>query len=556
MQIFFDGFTATEESDSPPPAINISGVVTNVSSHGAANGAIDVTVSGGTPPFSYLWNGGATTEDRAGLVPGTYTITVTDIAGASASKSFQVTEPSVMEASYSKTDATTDGGSDGTITLIITGGSGNRTYQWSDGPTTQNRTGLAAGDYTVLIHDVSTLEEIFLTITITDPEPAFKPGTFLEVPAMNSLTFVIEQDINSCHNPQALDNVLLCDQYYEGFDQTNYFQRLNQCDAFPIQFNSDYKFFEVYLRKYSTGEVVETYPFELKENNLGATENFGINIRNHTGIGQSRVYFNAGTIPIPLSTGQTFEIMDNLHGYNGNYAIVDILNDPTLGYQYLVINKNFTGGPIETGTGKFKSATANFNVFETPLNFVGVSAGHYYVTIRAYNDGNQGLSITAVSEPIDLQLVHLDTVLFKARNTDNAFGMTWTTGIQVLMRIPAHFGHRRTPGGERSISRNSDYSVVKINAKKTRGMLFQVWSLPPYMHEKIGVLVDCDSFSLNNIPCSTTEAYAEPEYKDRFLLANSSVKVETKWFDNYNSDDITTVSEGGFIMTETGFLKR
>lgn len=467
-----------------------------------------------------------------------------------------VLPPMVVTPSVS--NVTVNGGSDGAISLVITGGSGLRTYSWSDGPTTQNRTGLTAGTYTVTVHDVTTGENVVLPITVTEPVlvPPSPEGTFLIVPALNSITFVTQSDINDCYNPQGLDNVLLCEQEYEGFDQTNYFQKICKCDIPSTQFNSDFVMFDISLRKYRDNTFVKSFPFTLKETNIGATQDFSITIRNHTGIGQSRVYFNLGVIPIPLAAGESFEILNNFNGYNGVYSIVSILNDTVLGQQYLVITKSFTGSPVQTGTGRFLITTVDFNVFESIHDFTDVPDGEYFIIIRAFNAPDAGSEKIAISEPIDVRTTHEGTVLIKGRNEDNAFGMTWTTGIQTILRIPGHFGHRRTPGGERSISRNSDYSVIKINAKKTRVLLLQVWSLPPYLHEKLNVLCDCDSLSVNLITCQTAEAYADPEYKDRFILANSSVKLETKWFDNYNSDDIGSVADGGFISTESGFLKQ
>src|SRR5678809_333965 len=56
----------------------------------------DVTVTGGTQPYTYLWNDGATTEDRTGLGAGTYTVTVTDHNECTASHTFIVNQPACV----------------------------------------------------------------------------------------------------------------------------------------------------------------------------------------------------------------------------------------------------------------------------------------------------------------------------------------------------------------------------------------------------------------------------------------------------------------------------
>ena len=50
-------------------------------SPGFNNGSIELTVTGGTPQYSYLWSNGSTSKDLTDLTPGTYSVTVTDING-------------------------------------------------------------------------------------------------------------------------------------------------------------------------------------------------------------------------------------------------------------------------------------------------------------------------------------------------------------------------------------------------------------------------------------------------------------------------------------------
>jgi hypothetical protein len=62
-----------------PPLLTVTSVISNVTT--TNNGAIDVTAGGGTPNYFYTWSNAATTEDLTGLLPGTYTVTVTDANG-------------------------------------------------------------------------------------------------------------------------------------------------------------------------------------------------------------------------------------------------------------------------------------------------------------------------------------------------------------------------------------------------------------------------------------------------------------------------------------------
>ncbi len=71
--------------------LHLSTSVTDIHCSGAKPGAIDLTVTGGTKPYSYLWSNGATSQDLAGLtVPGTYSVMVKDYYGTIATASATV----------------------------------------------------------------------------------------------------------------------------------------------------------------------------------------------------------------------------------------------------------------------------------------------------------------------------------------------------------------------------------------------------------------------------------------------------------------------------------
>jgi gliding motility-associated-like protein len=170
-----------------PDQIAIDAAITDVVCVGDFTGAINITISGGSPGFIRSWTGPngftAITEDINGLEAGSYTVNITDSEGCIASATFTVQELFDVELSSVPTDISCFGVSDGAIDLSPSGGQLPFTFDWT-GPdgftsTDEDLADLEAGIYTVLVTDDNGCEEtaqveifepseIVLDITVTN----------------------------------------------------------------------------------------------------------------------------------------------------------------------------------------------------------------------------------------------------------------------------------------------------------------------------------------------------------------------------------------------------
>lgn len=135
-----------------PLEIMTTGFVTNATC-GGSDGAINIDIQNAAQPATVLWSSGQTTEDITGIPAGTYTVTVTDANGCQSIETFLVNNIGSLSITSSSTPTSCFGGSNGTINITPAGGTTPYTFAWSNGATTEDLTGLAAGNYTVTMTD-------------------------------------------------------------------------------------------------------------------------------------------------------------------------------------------------------------------------------------------------------------------------------------------------------------------------------------------------------------------------------------------------------------------
>ncbi|MBK7342636.1 MAG: hypothetical protein IPJ06_05685 [Saprospiraceae bacterium] len=161
--------TTTATVTNNNPTINITGNVSPVMSCMAPNGSIDITV---TPPIAYtfIWSNGATTEDLVNIAAGTYTVTVSAGGSCTNTASFTVADNTQPPNLTATPTASTCGLNNGSIDLSVTP-AGAYTFIGSNGATTEDLSGIAAGTYSVTVTATGSGCTATTTVTVTNNNP-------------------------------------------------------------------------------------------------------------------------------------------------------------------------------------------------------------------------------------------------------------------------------------------------------------------------------------------------------------------------------------------------
>ncbi len=196
-------FTTTVNQN---PAISIAATPVNVSCNAGTNGAINVSVSGGTPAYTYDWAdipGTSNTQNRNNLAAGTYNLTVTDSKLCTKTTSVTITQPNPITASPTATNINCYGESTGTINLAVSGGTPAYTFLWNDGNSNQNRTGMPAGTFSVRVTDALGCTKTS-SATITQPAAALTLSkTQVDVHCYGNSTGSINLSVSGGTSPYA-----------------------------------------------------------------------------------------------------------------------------------------------------------------------------------------------------------------------------------------------------------------------------------------------------------------------------------------------------------------
>jgi len=175
-----------------PAVLSFTSSATNLTCFQDATGAVQIVVQGGTIPYNYSYDNGVTFTAAAStnfIQSGTYDLVVTDDHACQATGQQIVTEPALLTASVSFTDATCATFCDGTATAAVAGGTGTYTYDWSANVPTSNQdqaSALCMGSYSLLVTDINGCSAAD-TFDISEPAPFVINGVTWTEPSCTGL---------------------------------------------------------------------------------------------------------------------------------------------------------------------------------------------------------------------------------------------------------------------------------------------------------------------------------------------------------------------------------
>ena len=135
------------------PILNVTGFVSDALCFGQASGNVNVTVSGGSGTYNYVWSNGTSANTLNGITAGSYSLIVNDGFGCSDTSFYSIGEAAPFAINYNLTNAQCFGDSNGAIDLVVSGGTAPYTFSWSNGASTEDLFNIPAGNYSVDITD-------------------------------------------------------------------------------------------------------------------------------------------------------------------------------------------------------------------------------------------------------------------------------------------------------------------------------------------------------------------------------------------------------------------
>ena len=508
------------------PEVSITNAIDPLCS-GDDNGSATVSISGGTPPYSTSWSSGETSLTAVMLTSGLNSVTVTDNAGMSNEATIELNDPEAVEVNSSIGLVSCFNGSDGSIELSVSGGSGSYSFLWSNDETISKITDLSAGTYDVTVSDTNdcTFEDSFSlsnpieiintlqSITDVDCSGDETGAIFVNTSGgTGNISFLWSDESTE----QNLVNVSAGDYTLIASDENG----CTQEDSYTIETQTSS--LEIFIEEvvsipcnglFGTLEAIAndtavTYIWsdgtaDLENPNVSAGV-YSVTVTNEFGCSATTSY----TLTEPDSLGIMF----------------NVLQQPSIGFP--------NGGEVSvTAFGGTLPYTYLWSTLDTTTTIDSLSAGTYFLNITDSNGCSVLDSVVLEEIPCELEASVLFTpiqcyadstiVTVTAEGAVGIVNFEWSSGTNLdLEYLPAGV-YNVIASDEIGCRDTADFEIIEP------------------------LLLELDFFTVDTVTCEDTLASIFTEYK------GGTLPYEFSWSNGVSNQNLEDLQGGSYVLTVT-----
>ncbi len=378
-----------------PPQLTFTRTAIPVTCNGLCDGQVQITPSGGTAPYQFSGNNGATfsaANPVTGLCAGIVNIVVQDANGCLANSSVTITQPAVLSATFAGVNPICNGSCDGSVTITPSGGTAGYQYSANGGALQAGNTitGLCGGANTILVQDANGCQFTGNQALVDPPAYGIDPVTLVEsncgfnngsiTIAANGLNgpFQYSMEGGPFQASGTFPNLFGGGYSFEAIDQlgctAQVFLGINDVEmdgvvilqTDPLCFGGNDGYMEV-------TNVSGAAPITFELDNSGVTQTSGIFPNVPEGSHIVTIYDGGNCVfTLPFIASQPDQITFST-------TIVDVLCSGGSTGQI-----TFTG--MAGGTGALQYSIDNGGTYSASTNFTGLAAGTYNLAVRDANN--------------------------------------------------------------------------------------------------------------------------------------------------------------------------
>lgn len=391
--------------------------------------------------------------------------------------------------------------------------------------------------------DIISIQEAYCEVVEPLPEPDPLPEPALQasfhLPLAASLTFVKDSGTH------------FHDQLVPGLLPKKFHQAVKRGQDIKVQWGSSYETNQLQLFG-ANDMLLGTVSGARVENNLLQELEMPGFAATHPEVSGLQVWFPNWPFPDFAVQGNTVNITGTQISQQAQVIKVDDGKGAAKGYRVMIVNYPLpvTGSIAVTVAGKYNAKP--YDVYEAVIDFS--SLGEFYCKI-AVSDPVFGNTF-AISEPIRVISDTEEYCKVTYTNDNDEYGCYYGAGIVHERWIKSRI-YQSFPGGEKSLNRETNAKLIKLDEYVTRSFEWEVFQIPPYLVTQLSIALGHDTFKINDVAMQSEEIL-EPEYYLPYPLANASIRLEDVDFTQNNRDEndgAVDSTDSFLIINQGGRLK-